>query len=468
MDLPEFDRAQLYAVDVLRAGAAAVVTGPSPMTYEVVARDPRAVNLLKSRPVDHRVGISVHTEAAHDQLFRYLDLPSDALAMVDFALAERLSVLAPIRPDETMPEWLAPSIQDDWILFFDGYWGPLQYLWQSHPFLYASTADRAGEAPAASAAEARELFPDGTVIIDADDHRAPADRYGARTVIRVDPDGRPSVQRTGIQAADVLLGRLREFKSAVATLDGSGSKPLGKTYVSTAVTVDGKHKELVPGTRIRLGFARRPNKNEGEPRVWDVLRANCGCNRMGTAVAAGELLTAGGLSIPGLGGTQVGCRPPLRDQEEWLTTFLTSGPSWRLDGDQLTLTSGGTTITLLDRKVAEPDYPVEGTRWKVITTITNADLRQGFQFSGRAWLSFDSGRVSGWTGCNELSGTFTRNNTELSFTDITVTSHPCPSEAEAFQTAILGTLGPAASYTIDHNHLTLLAPSGIGLDLSAA
>jgi len=59
------------------------------------------------------------------------------------------------------------------------------------------------------------------------------------------------------------------------------------------------------------------------------------------------------------------------DQEQWLKTFLTSQPSWQVNGDQLTLTSGGTTITLLDRKIAEPDFPLDGIRWSVVTTITN-------------------------------------------------------------------------------------------------
>jgi hypothetical protein len=35
------------------------------------------------------------------------------------------------------------------------------------------------------------------------------------------------------------------------------------------------------------------------------------------------------------------------------------------------------------------------------------------------------------------------------------------------QAAILATLGPAVTYTIDYNQLTLLAPSGIGIDLTA-
>ncbi|MEV6268005.1 META domain-containing protein [Kribbella sp. NPDC051936] len=188
---------------------------------------------------------------------------------------------------------------------------------------------------------------------------------------------------------------------------------------------------------------------------------------MGTASAAGELLADGTLWIPGLGGTQVGCQPPLRDQEEWLKTFLTSEPSWEVNGDELTLTSASTTITLLDRQIAEPDVPLDGIRWNVVTTITNADLRQGFYRAGEAWIRFDDGRLTGWTGCSEFSGTVTRNNSELAFSDIAITDHSCTAETARLQAAILATLGPAVSYTIDYNQLTLLAPSGIGLDLKA-
>lgn len=242
---------------------------------------------------------------------------------------------------------------------------------------------------------------------------------------------------------------------------------MGRTYLSTAVVEDGVPKQLVPNTRIRLEFARVPNKNADGPRVYDVLRVNVGCNRIGAVVAAGELLTGGSLSIRGFGGTQVGCRPPLRYQEDWLKTFLTSKPSWRLNGDELTLVSGGTTITLLDRKNAEPDFPLDGIRWKVVTTMTNADLRHHRYLAEPAWISFDSGHLTGWTGCNELSGTVTRNNTELTFSEVTTTDRSCAGETADVQAAILATLGPAVAYTIDHNQVTLIAPSGIGLDLKA-
>ncbi|WUJ67752.1 META domain-containing protein [Kribbella soli] len=467
-DLPEFDRAQLRAIEVLRGGGAVVVTNPSPMTYGVVARDARAVNLLKGRPADQPVGVSVHSQAAHDQLFRFLDLRSDALAAVDFALAERITVLAPIRSDPAMPEWLAPAIHDGWVVFFDGYWGPLASLWLTFPYLYGSSANRTGEAPATSADEARTQFPADTRVIDADHLREPAASSGASTMIRVDSDGQLSLHRSGIQdqlagGPDALLDRLREFESAIGRLDPSTSTPLGHTYLSSEVT----GRQLVPGTRIRLEFFRSPNKNEGDPRVYDVLRVHAGCNRMGAAVAAGELLADGRLWIPGLGGTQVGCEPPLRDQEEWLKTFLTSNPSWQVDGDELTLTSGGTTITLLDKRIAEPDLPLDGTRWNVGATITNADARHHRYHTDPAWIRIDGEYLTGSTGCNEISGTVTRNNTQLTFTDVTITDRTCTGETAEVQAEILATLRAEVAYTIDHNELTLIAPSGIGLDLKA-
>ncbi|MEU4290922.1 META domain-containing protein [Kribbella sp. NPDC026596] len=176
-------------------------------------------------------------------------------------------------------------------------------------------------------------------------------------------------------------------------------------------------------------------------------------------------MAGGSLWIDGIGGTQVGCQPPLRDQEEWLKTFLTSQPNWRLNGDELTLTSGSTTITLLDRKIAEPDVPLDGVRWEVVTIITNAYLRHHRYHAEQAWISFDGGRLTGWSGCSELSGTVTRNNTELTFGNVATTGHTCTAETAAMQAAMLATLEPAVSYTIDYNQLTLLAPSGIGLDL---
>ncbi len=124
------------------------------------------------------------------------------------------------------------------------------------------------------------------------------------------------------------------------------SSPMGKTYLSTAVTEDGKPKQLVSNTRTRLEFAEVPNRNDEGPRVYDVLRA--------------------------------------------------------------------------------------------------------------------------YAGCNELSGTVDRTRTELTFTGVvTTTDHACTGGTAEVETAILTTLRARVTYTIDYNRLTLLTPTGTGLDLTA-
>ncbi len=250
-------------------------------------------------------------------------------------------------------------------------------------------------------------------------------------------------------------------------MGGPTGSPMGKTYLSTAVTEDGNPKQLVSNSRIRLEFAEVPNLNEEGPRVYDVLRVHAGCNRMGAAVAAGALLADGRLWIDGVGSTAKGCRPPLQAQDEWLTKFLVSRPSWHLNGDQLTLTSAGTTIALLDRKIVEPDFPLDGIRWKFDTTVTNDDVHQYHHHAEEAWLTFDGERLIGWTGCNDLSGTVTRTGTELTFTGLATTDRTCTGETAEVETAILTTLRATVTYTIDYNRLTLMTPAGTGLDLTA-
>ncbi len=249
-------------------------------------------------------------------------------------------------------------------------------------------------------------------------------------------------------------------------MGGAAGSPMGKTYLSTAVTEDGNPKQLVANTRLRLEFAEVPNLNDEGPREYDVLRVHAGCNRLGAAVAAGELLADGRLSIDGFGSTAKGCKPPLRAQDEWLTTFLVGKPSWHLDGDHLTLTSAGTTITLLDRKIAEPDFPLDGISWKLDTTITNGDLYHHHD-AEQAWITFDGERLTGWTGCNDLSGTVTRTTTELTVTGIVTTDRACTRATAEVETAILTILSAKVTYTIDYNRLTLMTPTGLGLDLTA-
>ena len=127
----------------------------------------------------------------------------------------------------------------------------------------------------------------------------------------------------------------------------------GRTFLSTAVTDGGGARDLVPGTRIRLSF------DDGR------IGVQAGCNTMG----ASYRLDGGRLRITDAATTEMGCDPARQAQDDWVFAFLGAGPTVALAGDELTLTAGSTAIRFLDREVAEPDLPLVGTTWTVVSLI---------------------------------------------------------------------------------------------------
>src|SRR5829696_4142498 len=103
----------------------------------------------------------------------------------------------------------------------------------------------------------------------------------------------------------------------------------GRTFVSTAV----EGFTLVDGTQISLTFDT------------PALAANAGCNTLtGAWAVEGDVLATSG----GLAQTEMACDPPaLMDQDTWLSSVLTSRPTLTLDGDTLTITAQGATVTLV-------------------------------------------------------------------------------------------------------------------------
>ncbi|MGZ4765500.1 MAG: META domain-containing protein, partial [Ilumatobacteraceae bacterium] len=126
---------------------------------------------------------------------------------------------------------------------------------------------------------------------------------------------------------------------------------VGRTFLSGSVTEDSSPKKLVEGTYIRLGFSDDAR-----------ITASAGCNTMGGPYKIdGERLVVAELST-----TEIGCDPARHAQDEWLAEFLARDPAYTLDDDDhLLLRSNGTEIELLDRRVADPDRPLEGTVWQL-------------------------------------------------------------------------------------------------------
>ncbi len=176
---------------------------------------------------------------------------------------------------------------------------------------------------------------------------------------------------------------------ASSASDGSPrARLVGRTFLSTAVV----GHDLVAGSTIRLEFA-----DDGQ--VW----AGAGCNSMsGAARWNGPQLT-----VADLGMTEMGCEQPLMDQDSWLSGLLTSGLRAALDDDVLTLSGDDVRITLADRRVVDPDRPLQGTTWVLDGIITGGGESASVSSVPpgiTATLRIGDGKIHFFDGLNDYDG----------------------------------------------------------------
>lgn len=211
----------------------------------------------------------------------------------------------------------------------------------------------------------------------------------------------------------------------------------------------------MPDTTIRLEL------------TTDEVRATAGCNHLfGTLESSDD----GILEVSEMGGTEMGCPPELHAQDEWLAELLTSGPSWSLDGDELILSSGEVEVVMVDREEADPDRALEGTTW-IVDTLFSGSGPDGAATNpppgAEAQLRFEDGRVSGSTGCNELSGTYEIEDGSIILDDLVQTYVLCGEELMELETAVTSLAGGPLQHEIEAGRLRLTTPSGEGLGLHA-
>ncbi|MBB5983020.1 META domain-containing protein [Kribbella solani] len=232
---------------------------------------------------------------------------------------------------------------------------------------------------------------------------------------------------------------------------GKTGSLIGNTYLSTAVTENGKPRPLAPRTQVRLQFTA-----DGR------LIADAGCNSMQSKVST----TDGRITLDGeLSSTAMGCPGPQQGQDSWLGNILQAKPSWKLDGSKLELTSGSTTISLTDRKIAEPAPALDGTRWTLATVVTGETASHGAGFD-KVWLTVNGERVTGSTGCNSFQGMVARGTGTLTFGDLATTRRACPGDAGKIESTVLNGLKGQVTYKVDGKTLQLRNTAG-GLDLTA-
>jgi heat shock protein HslJ len=237
-----------------------------------------------------------------------------------------------------------------------------------------------------------------------------------------------------------------------ASVPASASDGLdGREFVSTEV----EGHDLVADSTIRISF------EDGS------LSINAGCNTMfGAYTVSGDVLSA-----PTMAMTQMACDPALMDQDTWLSEAFSGSPTFALEGDELTVTAAdGSTITFLDAAVAEPDQPLEGTRWVVSGLLANEGIST-VPIGAEASITITDGTAAVEAGCNTGSAPVTITDTTITFGPMILTRMACPQPQMDLENAVVAVLDGEVTYTIDSSTLRLrkAADAGeIGLDLTAS
>lgn len=220
----------------------------------------------------------------------------------------------------------------------------------------------------------------------------------------------------------------------------------GRTFLVTRA----EGRVLVGGSQIRITF------KDGQ------LSASAGCNSMGGEYRVdGATLTVGMLSM-----TDMACAEPLMAQDAWFSTFLSGGVTYALDGNTLTLTGGGVVLTAVDREVADPDQPLEGTLW-MVTGLVNGGAVSSLPNGVVASLRFDGGQVAVESGCNKGGGAYTVDGEVITFGSLVMTKMGCDAGRAQVESAVTSVLQGRVGFVIEAGTLQLGGGTGPGLILSA-
>ncbi len=231
----------------------------------------------------------------------------------------------------------------------------------------------------------------------------------------------------------------------------------GRKFLSTAVTEDGVPRRMPPGTRVWLWFTP-----DGR------LLAEGGCNVINGQVEVSD----GRITMPEMRITERGCADELMQVDRWLCALLDARPSWQLSGPHLRVTADTTVIELTDRRVLDPDRPLEGTRW-VCVAIIGGRIRPAASLAGmdQVFLVFDRGRVTGSDSIAPLSGSAVVSPATIDFGPGPGVAGGAGSARGELAHHVRATLRGIVRYTIEADELTLTGADtdglGVGLWLSA-
>jgi heat shock protein HslJ len=169
-------------------------------------------------------------------------------------------------------------------------------------------------------------------------------------------------------------------------------------------------------------------------------------------------LSEGRLVAGPLATTEMACDPRLMSQDVWLADLLASRPTASLTGTALELAGDDVTIRFQDRRVAEPDLPLEGVRWTV-EAIVSGEAVSSPGVASPGVLRFADGRVEVFAGCNRGSADYTRDGSALSLGPLSLTRKACPPAQMAHERAVAAVFNHSVTAQIEGDVLRVAAGS---------
>jgi heat shock protein HslJ len=246
---------------------------------------------------------------------------------------------------------------------------------------------------------------------------------------------RPWVVRYAIAAIALVAAACGQ-----ADTPGPGAAAAPDTLRGTFTTSE----NTAQGTTISLQFTE-----DGR------LVANAGCNTIsGPITFSGNQIDTADLAI-----TEIACDPALHEQDQRLSAFLGSKPTWTFAGESLVLSGAGTTLTLMQAKASLLVGPV----WTADTLIQG---EMATPAPVAATVVFGSGEVTATGLCNLKGMPYRTSGSTITFTLEAITLKMCSPDIMAVEHALVGLTHGDATYKIDGRNLTI-TKDGKGIRFTA-
>ena len=269
---------------------------------------------------------------------------------------------------------------------------------------------------------------------------------------------KPYTRHMSVHPFALLLGLLVGFagcgsgSGTGSSASGTAPLPLGRTFNATGASAGGNDRPLA--AKASIAFAA-----DGSTSVAT------GCN---TASAKTHLRDGKLVSVDGFIITAAGCSPPDRtDQQQFVMEVVTAEPELILDGDILLLRGATAEIRFQDRRIGDPDRPIEGTHWQVTGTF---DTQVGTSIAAdQGVLILSSGQMRYAGPCNDLQGPAAVSGPTITFGPLTAgPARPCGPDQQRLQASVGNILAGPVRATVTASALRLEHQNGTGVSLVAA